>query len=231
MSLYGCQISNLKVFDDFLKKCPNLKVLWLNDNPICKDKDQEEMIRKYIEQDHPNIELFNSKFTMYCTDWGMRFVSLNFDLNLTRNTPNDLIRRLDLSGRDLYRVANFLEKLSPFKNVDTVAARETFFESYKHANQFLDMMKTIPKLRSLELDYYMLDLFWKIKDKIISLYPRFEDINGYNIKFSQPSEQDLKLDHILENIWRKCGWFSFQVPENDVTMYSLDPRSLSKKGT
>ena len=187
-------------------------------------------MRKYIEQDHPNIELFNSKFTMFCSDWGLRFVSLNFDLNLTRNTPNENIRRLDLSGRNLYRIAKFNEKLQVFKNVDTVAARDTFFESYKHANQFLDMMKNLPNLKSLELDYYMLDLFWKIGERIMVLYPNFEDINGYNIRFTQPSEQDLKLDLILENIWRTCGWFSFQIPEDDVTMYSLDPRSLAKKG-
>jgi hypothetical protein len=202
----------------------------MNDNPICQNKEQEEMMRRYIEQDHPNIELFNSKFTYHCTDFGLRFVSMNFDLNLTRNTPNELIRRLDLSGRDLYRIKNLIQKLTVFKNVDSIAARETFFDSAEQALLFLDMMKSLPNLRSLELDYYMLDLFWKIKERIMVLYPNFEDINGYNIKFAQPSELDLKLDRILENIWRTCGWFSFQIPENDVTMYSLDPKSFAKKG-
>ena len=230
MSLYGCQISELKAFDDFLKKCPNLKVLWLNDNPICKDKEQEEMMRKYIEQDHPNIELFNSKFTEHTADWGLRFVSFGFDLNLTRNTPNSLVKRLDLSGRNFYRVKYFTEKLKLFPNVNQIIAMETYFESYEQANKFLAMMKSLPKLESLELNYYMLDLFWKIKGRIFELYPQFKQINGYYIGFTKPSELDLKLDRILENLWRKCGWFSFQIPETDVTMYSLDEKSMGQKG-
>lgn len=230
VSLYGCQISELALFDKFLKMCPNLKVLWVNENPICKDKDQEEIMRRYVEQDHPHIELFNSKFTRHCSDWGLRFVSLAFDLNLTRNTPNALIRRLDLSGRNLYRIDHFIEKLKDFPNVNQVAARETFFDSYEQANRFLDMMKSLPQLRSLELDYYMLDLFWKIRDRILILYPHFRDINGYHIGFTQPGEVDLKLDRIVENTWRTCNWFSFQVPETDVTIYSLDPKTLAKRG-
>lgn len=188
-------------------------------------------MRNYIEQDHPHIELFNSKFTKHCSHWGLRFVSLGFDLNLTRNTPNALIRRLELSGRDLYRIEHFIDKLKEFPNVEQVAARETFFDSYKQANRFLDMMKTLPRLKSLELDYYMLDLFWKIRDRILILYPQFREINGYNIRFTQPNELDLKLDRIVENTWRGCNWFSFQVPETDVTVYSLDPKTLAKRGT
>ena len=230
MSLYGCQIKELKLFDDFMKKCPKLKVLWLNDNPVCKDKKEEEMMRLYIEENYPNVELFNSKFTKHCTDWGIRFVSLSFDLHLTKHTPNSVIKRIDFSSRNLYRVDNLIDKLKEFTNVNQVIARDTFFDSYKQANTFLDLMKTLPNLKSLELDYYMLDLFWKIGNRINELYPHFEHINGYNIKYTQPSETDLKLDRIVENLWRTCGWFSFQVPETDITMYSLDERSLAKKG-
>lgn len=230
MSLYGCKVSDLVLFDRFLKKSPNLKVLWMNDNPLCRDKEQEETMRKYIEQDHPNIELFNSKFTKHTGPWGFRFVSLGFDLSLTRTTPDISLRRLDFSGRDIFRVEHLPLKLKEFPNVDQIIARDTFFETLKQANQFLEMMKSLPKLTSLELEYYMLDLFWKIKDKILTHYPKFKTINGYHLGYSQPSELDLKLDRILENLWRTCGWFSFQVPETGMTMYSLDEKSMTQKG-
>jgi hypothetical protein len=230
MSLYGCQISDLVLFDKFLKQSPNLKVLWMNENPLCKDKEQEQIMRAYIEQDHPHIELFNSKFTKHAGEWAFKFVSLGFDLNLTRNTPSHLIRRLDFSSRDLYRVQFMPEKLAAFPNVNQIVARDTFFNSYEDANKFLAMMKSLPNLNSLDLDYYMLDLFWKIKDKILGHYPKFDNINGYKLGFIQPNEIDLKLDRIIENLWRSCGWFSFQVPETDVTVYSLDEKAMGRKG-
>lgn len=226
MSFYGCQIKELKVFDDFMRRSPNLKVIWLNDNPICNDKEQENIMRSYIEQEFPNVELFNSKFTKHCGTWGLKFVSFGFDINLADTTPDSDLKHLDISSRDIYRIENCTEKIQNFSNLTKITANDTFFESVEQAAFFIEMMKKLPKLESLYLDYYMLDLFWKIKKRILGLFPQFKNINGYDIKFTQPSEEDLKIERVVGNLWRNCQWFSYQIPEDSMTYYSMNENDL-----
>ena len=48
----------------------NLKVLWLNGNPIANN----EQILEYVAT-KTRIEIFNSKCTKNCTEWGLKYAN------------------------------------------------------------------------------------------------------------------------------------------------------------
>lgn len=54
-----------------MSKLPDLKVLWLNDNPVCEIENFESI----IENEFPHIEILNSKFTKNVGAYGFKFVT------------------------------------------------------------------------------------------------------------------------------------------------------------
>ena len=46
----------------------NLRILWLNNNSVAEN----EKLIEYVDT-KTRIEMFNSKFTRHCTEWGLKF--------------------------------------------------------------------------------------------------------------------------------------------------------------
>lgn len=63
------QLAEDKV-DEIIKKLEylNLKVFWINENPVA----ESEKLLEYIEN-KTKIEIYNSKFTKHCTPWGLKY--------------------------------------------------------------------------------------------------------------------------------------------------------------
>jgi hypothetical protein len=90
------------------------------------------------------------------------------------------------------------------------------FKTMGECNEFLLMIKEMPCLTHLEMDYYLLDLFWKIKKSIKNLNPTIKYINGYDIGYSQPKEEDEDTDDIVRNIWKVAGTYRIATGNNQV---------------
>lgn len=75
-----------------------------------------------VEDNHPQIELLNSKFTRNAGEFIFKYVSLKMNSEASNDTPNDEIYRLDLSDRDIFRVdkETLLSLGIAFENVRTV---------------------------------------------------------------------------------------------------------------
>jgi hypothetical protein len=54
------------------------------------------------------------------------------------------------------------------------------------ASMFFGILKSLENLTNLYLDYYQLDLFWKIRHKFKDMELKLQYINGYGVGFDQP---------------------------------------------
>ena len=230
LNLMRCNISTFDAVEALLKKCPRLRAVWLNHNPITSEESNQLKIKQFIEQFFPHIELFNGKFTKNCGAFGILFVSTGCDMRTAMGLDSTQIRKLDFTNRDLYRVENLAQKMGAFGNVTKLVAKNTFFKIASEAQTFFEMLPRLSKLEDLEVDYYMLDMFWKIKKRMFGLCPRLKRINGYDLSFEIPTPDDEKIDRVVANLWGKMGWFSYLVPDNEVTVYQTGSASQGQNG-
>lgn len=71
---------------------PDLKVLFLNYNPVS----DVEGFFEIIEKEFPNIELLNSKFTKNATEFALKFAHFKYNLDKTTKLKTDMMKQLDL---------------------------------------------------------------------------------------------------------------------------------------
>jgi hypothetical protein len=101
---------------------------------------------------------------------------------------------------------------SKMSKLRVLEARGTFFDSLKQANIFLgEILKNFKALEQLILDYYMLDLFYKISKHIPNVCPTMKYINGYDIRFDQPNEAEAEVNQVCEFIWKIAQPYSLEM--------------------
>lgn len=120
ISLFDNEIFNPNNIAEILMKLPNLKGLWLNDNPVVKNCSNFEIIGDYFEK----LEIFNSQLTTKAGLWAMMFYARDSGAK----TPDDIVN-LDLRGKNLLMVDN-LDFLLELKNLKTLDISETL-DMYK----------------------------------------------------------------------------------------------------
>jgi tubulin--tyrosine ligase-like protein 12 len=69
ISLFDNDIMNPKYIVDCLVPLPNLKALWLNNNPVVDACSNFHSISELM----PNLEILNSTFTAKAGEWAMLF--------------------------------------------------------------------------------------------------------------------------------------------------------------
>ena len=120
ISLFDNEIFNPNNIAEILMKLPNLKGLWLNDNPVVKNCSNFEIIGDYFEK----LEIFNSQLTTKAGLWAMMFYARDSGAK----TPDDIVY-LDLRGKNLLMVDN-LDFLLELKNLKTLDISDTL-DMYK----------------------------------------------------------------------------------------------------
>lgn len=76
----------------------NLRILWLNDNPVA----DSEVLAEYVEK-KSRIEMWNSKFTKHCTEWGLKYSNYK-SVSAAANTENSKVYVLDLDDRNIFNI-------------------------------------------------------------------------------------------------------------------------------
>ena len=111
ISLFDNKVFNPNDISDILMKLPNLKGLWLNDNPVVDNCSNFEIIGDFFE----HLEIFNSKLTVKAGEWAMLFYARDSGAK----TLEDIVS-LDLSGKNLLMVddLSFLLKMTNLKTLD-----------------------------------------------------------------------------------------------------------------
>lgn len=93
----------------------NLRVLWLNGNPVADNAD----LRTYI-QNKTRIELLNSKFTKNCGEWGIKYAHSK-NIAHASNTPKHEIYTLNLDNRNIFAID--LSVFDGFTNLRSISLK------------------------------------------------------------------------------------------------------------
>lgn len=216
LSLYNCQIVDFDLVGAVLKKMPKLKALWINGNPCILDEQHSQLAEYYIVSNHPNIEIYNSKFTKNTREWGLKYATFGGNMDLVDSTNHEDMLYVDISERNFGAMKENTAVMKSMKKCTLMVLYGENFQTMGECNEFLLMIKEMPSLTHLEMDYYLLDLFWKIKDSVKRLNPVIRYINGYDIGFSQPKEEDEDIDDIVKNVWKVAGTYRIATSNNQV---------------
>lgn len=216
LSLYGCHIMNVDFIAEILKKMPKLKALWINENPCIHDEQKQGLFHHFVVNHHPGIEILNSKFTKHTREWGLKYTTFGGNMQLVENTNHEDMLYVNISDRNFGAMKENTDVMKSMKKCTLMILNGESFKTMGECNEFLLMIKEMPKLTHLEMDYYLLDLFWKIKDSIKQLNPTLKYINGYDIGFGQPKEEDEDTDDIIKNIWKVVGTYRIATGGNQV---------------
>lgn len=111
ISLWGNQIFNPEDITKVLMTLPNLKALWLNDNPVAKNCQNFNVIGNIFDK----LEIFNSALTSKAGEWAILYYARDSGAKKLED-----IVSLDLQGKNLLMVKDlsFLKKLTALKTLD-----------------------------------------------------------------------------------------------------------------
>jgi tubulin--tyrosine ligase-like protein 12 len=175
LSLWGNLFESL---DQLASVLPQLKAIWLNDNPICDNEENTWRLFEQVEGHHPNIEVLNSKFTRNAGAWALQFVSHCPDL--------ESITHLDLSDRDFMRADPHLLELMP--RLTTLNIKGNVIADTELLHQVLSSAR----VKGLEVDEDLADFFWAHP------LPHLRYLNGYDVLKGKPSEADLVAHDLMK---------------------------------
>ena len=120
ISLFDNEVFNPNDIAEILMKLPNLKGLWLNDNPVVQNCSNFDIIGDFFEK----LEIFNSQLTNKAGIWAIMFYAKDSGAK----SPEDIVS-LDLKGKNLLMVDN-LDFLLELKNLKTLDISDTL-DMYK----------------------------------------------------------------------------------------------------
>jgi tubulin--tyrosine ligase-like protein 12 len=180
---------------------PQLKALWIDETPICSDEYQEKALLQEIEENFPNVEIFNAKFTINASEWALKFCAKSKDLASVTD--------LDLSDRHIQRAdPGILAPLTSLINLD--CRGNTVTENWVHA------LAKLP-LKRLQVDVQYEELIWHF----ISEFPGLKYINNWDVVKGKPD----MIDVVQYRLWQYAGTYRLaseeQLDESNV-WYVMD---------
>lgn len=121
----------------------NLKVLWLNGNPLAKD----QQLNLWIEN-KTKVQLFNSKFTTHCTEWGLKYAHSR-SIAYARDTPSAEVNTLNLDDRNIFKIDIAL--FNSFKQLRSISIKGHTPQTHQDDQQLLQIL-SIPSLKFVYVD-------------------------------------------------------------------------------
>lgn len=140
LSFYGNKIENFDLVKEILDKVPNLKAIWLNENPLVDGPEKRLLIHKFIEETYPNIELINSKFSKNAGDWAIKFATYNGDLSMVETVKLEDMKFVNFSGRDFLNMKNY-EPFERLKSCEKIVVNQMGFDTFGEANHFFEIIR------------------------------------------------------------------------------------------
>lgn len=206
-----------------MDKLKNLKVLWMNGNPVCEDFDN---FRKWIEENYPEIEILNSQFTANLKEWGLKFGHLYPNLKDFESFDIKEAKYLELSQRNVFNLKDF-SVFSELKNLRSVSLKNHEMTEFLHTNKLFTFMKTIPRLENIDCDGALEEVLWELQknQKLKDICPTLISINNYQFSQGRPSPHEHEVRYIYDNIWKLVGTYRLasaeQLDESNV-WYIMD---------
>lgn len=131
LSIYGNQVEDPAEVLATIAALPNLRGLWINDNPVVDAPAIDESILSCC----PKLEILNSNLTKNYTEWALLYIAHSKDAKT--------VTTIDLSGRELHALNP--NAFKPFLNLSKADFRENDVDLSK-------VNEIIPNLRSVYCD-------------------------------------------------------------------------------
>lgn len=193
LSFYNNNIKNFDTIVDILHKCPKLKAIWLNENPLSDTVEKRFLTHKFIEENFSNIEIMNSNFTQHAGEWAIKYATFSGDLGLMAEIPLEEMKSLNLSDRQFLNMKDY-KVFERCASVEKITAMGTGFDTFGEANEFMKLIRDMKSLKGLDIDPYYLDMFFDITKKLKELNPNIRYLNSYDIGYSKPTDTDQEID-------------------------------------
>ncbi|KAK7304002.1 hypothetical protein RJT34_14973 [Clitoria ternatea] len=154
LSLFGNKLNRAEAVVEEIIKFKHLKGLWLNNNPVLNTCDGE--LAGVILKELPELEIYNSSFTRNFGEWALGFCAGIYGKDNPGNVdqagaPLHSVSTLDLSNRNIQNLIN--KAFSPIclPSISNLNIRGNPLEQ-NSVGDLLDLLRTFPYLRSLEVD-------------------------------------------------------------------------------
>ncbi|KAM3130195.1 hypothetical protein pb186bvf_017695 [Paramecium bursaria] len=227
ITFIGNQIESIELCLKFLQSHPNIKALWLDDNPLDFDQLLEQ-----VEAHCPWVEILNGKFTVNASVWGFKYVSFDFDIKKANYTEGVSINQLNLSNRQVLRVRSLSEIYNAFPNLKKIIIKDTEIKSFEDTNQFFRIISQIEYIEcDLEVEEILHDLF--LNGKLDKVAPKLLLVNDRDIRYPsyvKTTQAQQRLQIVKQNILKIAGSYrllsSDQMDEQSI-WYVLDELGTS----
>lgn len=183
LSFYGNNISDMGLIESLCEKYSKIKVLWLNENPICEF---EHKLGEIIESKFKNIEIFNSKLTKNLGPWAINFLANKGDL-YKPEIPKEKIKYLDLNDRDIFHLDDF-EAFKQFFKIKKISLLGHELDSLENTNKFFRFLQTFPNLKEIQVDSSVEKILWELhsQKKLEEITKSLRIINGFDLSYGRP---------------------------------------------
>lgn len=184
LSFYGNQIKDLSLIEHLCEKSHQIKVLWLNENPVSENP----AVWDLIEKKYTNIEIFNSKFTKNAGLWALNYVVSGCDLNKMLETMvPEKVSFINLSDRNIFNMAN-PDIFKLFSKVKKVDLRGHSVDSLENTNKLFYILRLLPKLKEVLVDESVAEVLWSLYDlhKLEEVSKSLRIVNGFWLSYGRP---------------------------------------------
>lgn len=184
LSLVGNQLTNEEELINKMQYL-DLKVLWVNGNPL----EDSEVLAEYVNE-KSKIEIFNSKFTKHCSEWGIKYCQRRKLVDAFQENAKDMVS-LNLDERDIFVID--VDVLTKFTNLTTLSLKGHSLSKEENKKVILHILESNPKLRFLWVDFEAeVTLFELFESKEISkeIAERVL-INGHSLLCKEATLEDL----------------------------------------
>ncbi|KAJ1439927.1 Tubulin-tyrosine ligase/Tubulin polyglutamylase [Sesbania bispinosa] len=116
LSLFGNKLNRAEVIVQEVIKFKHLKGLWLNNNPVLKNGDDE--LAGIVLKELPELEIYNSTFTSNFGEWALGFCAGIYGKDNPANADQadsslQSVSTLDLSNRNIHNLINKVDIPGP----------------------------------------------------------------------------------------------------------------------
>ncbi|XP_004488089.1 uncharacterized protein [Cicer arietinum] len=178
LSLFGNKLTSAELIVQEVIKFKNLKGLWLNNNPVLKNRDGE--LAGIILKELPELEIYNSTFTSNFGEWALGFCAGIYGKDNPAkagqaDSPVLSVSSLDLSNRNIHNLTN--KEFSPIclPSLSYLNIRGNPLGQNSAAG-LLDLLRRFPCLRSLEVD--IPGPLGESAIEILESLPNISELNG-----------------------------------------------------
>ena len=239
ISLWNNQILDPNDVTKVLMALPNLRAVWLNNNPVCTNCSNFNVVGDHFDK----LEIFNSQLTCKAGEWAMLFYAKESGAKTLQE-----ITSLGLAGKNTLLISDLsffkqmtnLKKLDISDNVDMYKPKEMLAEEARKlaegSGQDFDFMENkhcrdallecLPALTDLTCDL-MLEMY--IVDTIghRDYLPNLKTINRVSVKVTDLGERtkEKKVLELMDKMWRYVGQYRLVKPgvmDEDPTFYIND---------